>query len=163
MNSPWDKAKSIEREGREYYRARAQETSNPEIAGVLRLLADEEQRHYDFFAALEKNDTTFYTHSSVAIAEAREAFSRLAAAFQEQDAVEDAETTYAKALEMEKASVAYYERLIGDVSSENGKKALTAILEEEKNHVHIVQGLLEFVRRPREWLENAEFTHLEEY
>lgn len=36
-------------------------------------------------------------------------------------------------------------------------------LEEEKKHYFLLDNIIEFVSRPEQWLENAEFYHLEEY
>lgn len=163
MSTIWEKAKNIETEGREYYTKLAGESSREEVAGIFKLLAQEEQRHYDLFDSLEKHFEVGELPQSTAVKDAKDAFAKMASAFKAEDAVEDAETTYAKALELERNSIEYYNSILGQLDDGKQKEALKRIIGEEQKHERIVQGLLEFVRRPKEWLENAEFYHLEEY
>jgi rubrerythrin len=37
------------------------------------------------------------------------------------------------------------------------------IAEEEKKHYWILENILNFISRPQNWLENAEWYHLDEY
>ena len=50
----WELAKSIEKEGKEYYLKLAKESPEPSLAGVFNFLAKEEQRHYDIFDAMQR-------------------------------------------------------------------------------------------------------------
>jgi hypothetical protein len=44
-----------------------------------------------------------------------------------------------------------------------GRETVEAVLPQERKYLRGVEGTVEFVRRPKEWLENAEFHHLDKY
>ena len=163
MSTIWEKAKDIETKGRDFYIELAGKSSREEVASIFKVLADEEQKHYDLFDSLEKQLEVGELPKSTSISDAKEAFARLASAFKTEDPVEDAESTYAKALELERTSVEYYNSILEQLDDGKQKEAVKTIIGEEQRHERIVEGLMEFVRRPKEWLEDAEFYHLEEY
>ena len=101
------------------------------------------------------------------VAVVAEIFGRISEAFNNDEvgafALNDAVSAYGTALSMENRSVEYYQSMVDSVSDESQKNVLIWIIREEKRHAKIVQGLAEFVRRPKEWLENAEINHHETY
>ena len=163
MGSVWQAAMDIEKKGLEYYRQLAAESPFEELKGVFTLLADEEQRHHDLFAGMEQGMPVEAAAGPNVVVAAKDAFGRMAKALSAPDAIGDAEEAYAHALKFEQASIDYYEELLGKTDNDLQRATIETVLAEEKRHRRLVQGLLEFVRRPKEWVENAEFYHLEEY
>ena len=57
----------------------------------------------------------------------------------------------------------FYQEKAGQMEEEYQREIFTALAEEEKKHFFLLENIIEFVSRPRNWLENAEFHHLDEY
>ena len=155
-------AKTIETEGRDHYRALAASTDNREIAGVFRYLADEEEKHYRLFDRMQKKLPAEPFDPSDVLQKAKAAFQSMSAAVQTAG-TGDAESAYRKALAFEQKSVDFYEKVLKDESAADQAGTIALVLGEERKHVRLVEALVDFVRRPKEWLENAEFNHLDEY
>ncbi len=68
---------------------------------------------------------------------------------------------YNKALDVEQKSINYYNK-ISDKGTEDQKGVVEKILAEEKKHYKIIGNIIDFVSRPRQWLDDAEWYHLEE-
>ena len=156
-------AKNIEQEGKEYYERLAKESVLPAIAGIFKLLAKEEQDHWDLFDAWQKNNTLSPAVPGTVNGEAKKVFEELAAHFNEQETVYDYTKAYSKALKLEQKSISFYENMLAKSTSADEKKVISSLIVEEQKHEHLMEHLLEFISRPKQWLENAEFNHLDEY
>ncbi len=154
-------AMQMETEGERYYRDMAQQTANSGLRNILLMLADEEVNH---FQVLKKNrgKPTGLTES-ILLSNARNIFAEMRD--RELSALPDASQSalYQKALEIEQKSRDFYREKAG-ASQQGFQKQLFLILAaEEDKHVFLIEHILDFISRPTVWLENAEFTHLEEY
>ena len=71
------------------------------------------------------------------------------------------------AMEFENKTLSFYEKAIAEMTISPGGEAacqvLKQIAEQEKNHIRLIDSLKDFQRHPHEWLENAEWYHLDEY
>ena len=154
-------AMQMEKDGENYYHQLAQQTANKGLKTILVMLADEEIKHYN---AVEKMrtfkpriaETTILTDAKnvfVQIKESSESF--------------DFDTTqiglYGKAQDIEKESRDFYLEKANEVKEEYQRDIFLRLAEEEKKHYFLLDNIIEFVSRPEQWLENAEFYHLEEY
>ncbi len=70
---------------------------------------------------------------------------------------------YQKALEIEKATEAFYLEKAEELKGQPQERIFRQIAEEEKKHFFLLQNIIDFVSRPEGWLENAEWYHLDEY
>jgi rubrerythrin len=72
---------------------------------------------------------------------------------------------FRKARDIEKQSMDFYLEKAEKAENESEKKLLKRLAKEEEKHLHIMQNLVAFVSRPEpgNWLENAEWHHLEDY
>jgi rubrerythrin len=163
MRDVWEVAKKMELEGKQHYTEMSKETNIPELAGVFKQLASEEQRHYEMFDALQKGARAPAAARSKAIAEAKKAFESIAEDVRDCSKVKSAEGAYQKAALMEQKSVEFYTKTLKKTTDSKEKIALSAIIAEEKGHVALMEGMVDFVRQPQEWLEDAEFNHLDEF
>jgi rubrerythrin len=160
MNA-WELAKSIEKEGKEYYLKLAKESPEPSLAGVFNFLAKEEQRHYDIFDAMQRK-AAVKTEPGTASAEAKKMFAGLSSHFALPEMFYDYTAAYMRALEMEKKSVELYDGMLAKASSMDEKRVVSFLLLEEQKHEHLMEHLIEFVNQPNVFLETAEFNHLDE-
>ncbi|MBD3241342.1 MAG: hypothetical protein GF331_12200 [Chitinivibrionales bacterium] len=163
MSDIWQEAKDIETKGKAYYEQLAAQTPVEEVKSVLKVLAGEEQKHYNLFDSLQKGMPPEEAAAADVGKIAKEEFAKIAKEFQVPAGLSDAEEAYRKALSIEQASVKFYNELLSKVDDKLQQSAIETVMSEEKRHEKLVLGLLEFVRRPKEWLEDAEFNHLEEY
>lgn len=159
----WETAKEMELQGKTFYEEQAAFTPLKELRGTFARLAVEEQKHYELFDKLSKEQSVEPLSDPDTLGNAKEVFKSLRSSFDVAAVQEDAVTAYGKALKMEEGAIAYYSDAMSKVSTDNQKAALAAIIEEEKKHVRLMEAISEFVRRPKEWLENAEFTQIDAY
>jgi rubrerythrin len=160
----WDVAKDIEVKSRDYYTTLAEETSVPQLEGVFRTLSKEEQRHYDIFdKAQAGSDTSAELVKGTTNEEARAIFEKMRSDLTVPETMEDAETGYTKAAEFERTSIEQYRKMLGEVENDDTKAVIDFLIGEEEKHLHLMESLVVFARRPKQWLEDAEFYHLEEY
>jgi rubrerythrin len=159
---PLELAKKIELEGKLYYEKLAKEGPISALSGIFKLLAKEEQQHFDLFSSWQKTKKPAPSSPGVVSAEAKRMFAKLSSQFSLPETKYDYAKAYSKALEMEQKSISFYEDLLGKSTSAEEKKTLKFLIGEEQKHEHLVEHLLEFVNEPRDFLENAEFNHLED-
>jgi len=154
-------AKSIEKEGKEYYLKLAKESPELSLAGVFNFLAKEEQRHYDIFDALQRK-APVRTEPGTASAEAKKMFAGLSSHFALPEMFYDYTAAYMRALEMERKSVALYDGMLAKATTPDDKRILSFLILEEQKHEHLMEHMIEFVNKPNVFLETAEFNHLED-
>jgi rubrerythrin len=70
---------------------------------------------------------------------------------------------YRKARRIEEESELFYRQKASEVESDEAREIFLKIAEEERTHKFLIENVIEFLQRPNTWLENAEFTHLDEY
>jgi Rubrerythrin. len=167
MSTIWQLAKLIEMEGKKMYEALALSAPKRELAGAFSALAEEEQGHYEIFDSLEKDlplETSARGPESV---EVSRMFDALRTEFLTDEtalvAMNGAENVYYKALALENRSRNLYNEMLEELTDEHQKRIVRVIIDEENRHIKIIHGLIDFVHRPKEWLEDAEVYHLDEY
>jgi len=155
----WEIAKKMELEGETFYKEMADKSVNPEIAGVFNFMARQEKEHYEFFDRQSKNLTVDYVSSGDPLVIAKNAFSAIAENVKTSDSMTEALDAYRKASEFEEKAVKFYETLLDNVESDQEKTVIQLLIDEEKKHVKIINGLIDFIDSPREWLDSAEFSN----
>ena len=163
MSNFWEVAKDMELEGKKFYEQLAKEAELKELKGVFEFLALQEDVHYHAFSKLEGNEEVSIEDKKNAVKEAKDIFSKIAPDFSAPAELNNATEAYKKALELEKGAVKYYSTLLESAENDDQKEVLKQVIREEESHVQVLDALIEFISRPNEWLENAEFTHLETY
>lgn len=161
MSSIWTKAKEMELEAVGYYNGLASETSISEVAGVFKMIAQEEQKHSEMFAKLENEGAIDTIPSSTW--DPKEAFKKIAQEKSDSESLATAKDAYKKIVDTELEAAEYYESLKKEATNDEDKKALDFIIKEERKHAKIFQELVEFIERPASWVENAEFNILEDF
>jgi rubrerythrin len=161
-------AKKIEKEGYEYYKNLSKDIKSSKLAGIFKYLADEEQKHYRLFDAYQGTqqgsvmDEEEMNDKDI-ILKAKAVFMSLSKDIDVIDPEDEAEAAYQKAISLEKNSISFYKYAIKETEDPKQKKAIEIILDEEMKHLMILKSIVDFVKRPKEWLENAEWHQIEEY
>ena len=158
----YDYAMQMEKDGENYYRDSAQEINNVGIKKILNILADAEVKHYDILQKMEKNEKVQMPDTEI-LSNVKNIFVKMK---EEKDTfgvnISQIEL-YKKAQEIEKKSQTFYLEKADEVNNQSQRDIFLKIADEEKKHYFILENILNFVSRPQNWLENAEWYHLEEY
>ena len=154
-------AKEMELEGERMYRQMASETNNAGLKKILTMLADDEVRHYKYIENLDKAGLSEYPQTTV-LGDAKENFQGL----QDNKADVLADVTqqdlYRKSVDLEKKAMETYESKAAESQDADEKKLLELLAKEEKRHYFLLQNLLDFIQEPQRYLDDAEFSRLDD-
>jgi rubrerythrin len=154
-------ALQMEKDGESFYREIASKTNNKGLQTILTMLADEEVKHY---RAIENMRQDKYQMTETTVLDnARNIFVEMKDAEEEFEPEQEQTKSYEKAQEIEKKSQQFYQEKAGQTDKGDQKKLFERLAEEEQKHYLLLENIIEFVSRPKLWLENAEWYHLEEY
>ncbi len=160
----FDFAMGIETEGIALYTDLAAKTPLREMAGIFEFFLREEKRHYEIFSAWKKNLKAPDMETINLKEKVQEVFEKLSRNLVAAGIPAiDHEDAYKKALSLENQSVAYYESVEAETGDQNQRDVLHLVVLQERTHIAIINQLMEFQRHPNEWLENAEWNHLDEF
>ena len=143
-------ALQIEKNGESTYRRAQRETSDPSLADLFGLLADEELEHQRWFTEFKGRVGTKPVDQNLE-AMGRELFQNIlgekAFSLDEVDLsqVADTRTVMRISAEFEQDTVVFYEMLEPFVEDPRSRKDLRVIIEEEKRHVRDLQERLETI------------------
>ena len=143
-------ALQIEKNGESTYRRAQRETSDPSLADLFGLLADEELEHQRWFTEFKGRVGTKPVDQNLE-AMGRELFQNIlgekAFSLDEVDLsqVADTRTVMRISAEFEQDTVVFYEMLEPFVEDPRSREDLRVIIEEEKRHVRDLQERLETI------------------
>ncbi|MEN8257585.1 MAG: ferritin family protein [Thermodesulfobacteriota bacterium] len=159
-------AMQMEKDGENYYRKLAKECNNVGLRGIFTMLADEEVKHYKVVEKLTKKDKTPQLAETNILENVKNIFIEMKDVKQDLhiDTSEEADN-YRKARDIEDMSQKFYLEKADQVEGEQARQIFLQLAHEEERHLRIMENIVEFVSRtePGHWLENAEWTHLDEY
>lgn len=154
-------AMKMEKDGEVFYRGMAQKTSNSGLANILEMLADEEVKHYEAIRSLQAGGITLA--ETDVLGRAKNIFERIRDFSEPVNADTEQIQLYRQAMDIEKQSEDFYLDRADQVKETRHKELFLKLAAEEKKHYFLLENVVEFISRPKSWLENAEFNHLEEY
>jgi rubrerythrin len=70
---------------------------------------------------------------------------------------------YQQAQSLEQQSRDLYRDKASEAQDRSHKELFLKLADEEQRHYFLLDHMIEFVDRPRTWIEDAEFSHLENY
>jgi rubrerythrin len=155
-------ALQFELDGEKFYRESAAKAGDKNIANILLLLAKEEQKHYRMIKDLR--DGLDKRPASMFISEINNIFTEMTrknVTFVEQN--DTITRIFEKALDIEQQSITYYEKKAGEIDNPKAKELLLILKKQEEAHYSLISSMIEYYERPQLWLENAEFSHLDDY
>lgn len=149
-------AKKMELDGKQLYESQAKVTSDEGLKKVLLMLANQEQEHFNIFDALQKKQPLVLK---------KESFKGITDVFRDlrKDLPKDHVEFYKKVLDIEKRSQEFYEDIASKQDSVEAKEVILRIAKEEHKHWVIIKNIIDYIKRPDQWVEDAEFHHLEDY
>ena len=157
----FDFALKMEKDGEDFYRKIAAKTKNKGLQVILTMLADEEVKHYKAIESMKINE---YEMAKTSILdEAKNIFAEMKGQEQEFETEKEQIALYEKALEIEKKSQDFYNEKAQQSNLEEQKDLFVNLANEEAKHYFLLENIIKFVSKPKVWLENAEWYHLQEY
>ncbi|MCC7574300.1 hypothetical protein KO361_01810 [Candidatus Woesearchaeota archaeon] len=149
-------AKKMELEGKQLYEEQAKKTEDTGLKNILMMLAHQEQEHYNIFDALQKKQP---------IKIKKESFEGIIDFFKEvrEKLPKDQVDFYKKILDVEKKSQEFYEELSKNQEEQEAKEIILRIAKEEHKHWIIIKNIIDYIKKPDQWVEDPEFHHLEDF
>ena len=152
----------FEKDSEEYYRKLAKDTKETGLKKILLMLADEEVKHYNKLEELSKNVKTKLPDSQI-LMNAVNIFTEIKknklAVHPKTSQIE----LYKKAQGFEKDSENFYHEKANETDDAQIKDILLNLAEQEKRHFILLENIIQFISRPDQWIENAEFNQMTNY
>ena len=145
-----------------FYREQAEKNKDNSLHAVFTLLADEEANH----AKILKDNAdklTISLEDSNILSQVKPIFKEMADLSSQIKDLPSQLDAYNLALEKEEESIKYYEDLLNKAREEESKNLLKFLIEQENKHYDLLEELIKLVKRPEEWVEDAEFGIREDY
>ncbi len=154
-------ALQMERDGRQYYLDLASRTNIKGLKSILTMLAEDESKHEKIIEQSRQGSCAL--SETTVLDDAKNVFEQMKEFGGVVDLNGDEEKLYRHAMELEQKSISFYLDRADQEDMPQQKQLYMTLAEEEKKHYHLLESLVDFVNQPKTWLENAEFTHLEDY
>lgn len=152
----------MEKNGERFYREIADKADSTAIRKILTMLADEEVKHYKAIEKMQQGRPGQMAETSV-LDRAKNVFVQMREKGGELTPDLGQIELYRKAQEIEKRSRQFYEEKAAQAGRDDQKQLFEKLAVEEAKHYFLLGNLIDFVSRPGQWIENAEWNHLEEY
>ena len=160
-------AMKMEQDGRAFYEKMAKHTENETVKNILLELAQDEIKHYQIFKQFSEGDFSgvekMKTSSTKVLQTARNVFQKLAKSKVSFSFASVVKATWKEAQNIENKSEDFYRSKATEEKNADIKKTLTLIADEEHKHWTLIEHVLQFLDRPKQWLEDAEWNHLDQY
>ena len=158
----YDYAMQLEKDGENYYREAASRSTHRGLGRILTMLADAEVIHYDAFSKMKEHKSWQLSDTTI-LKDVKNIFVKM----REEGDLESIGVSeielYTKAQAIEKMTEDFYLEKATHVEDPTERETFLQVAGEENKHYFILQQIIDFVSRPDQWLEDAEWYHLEEY
>ena len=149
-------ALQMELDGEQYYLKQASLNKGNAMNRAFQLLADAEKMHARLLRSRLAGEDNKWAEDllsagSVNLFTNKADFKRSAEVLPGQLEV------YVVALEMEQKSIDLYQEMLDEAKDEKTVQLLQFLLDQEHEHFNLFDELTTLLRRPRDWVENAEF------
>ncbi|UCE24287.1 MAG: ferritin family protein [Candidatus Zixiibacteriota bacterium] len=158
-------AMKMEMDGKKYYEESAARIDSPELKRILLELASDEEKHYTIFRALRDGVPVEYEEAKKTkiLAEIKNVFETLRDQDRDFEFPPGAKDIWLHAQKIEKDSETFYREKADEVADQHQKNILVRIADEEQKHWITMENVVKFLDRPNHWLEDAEWSNLEDY
>lgn len=157
----YDFAIKMEQDGEKYYLEQAASHKGHAISRVFTLLAGAEQKHARLLQ--KRAEGLNVTAELSLLTDDRNVFNELEDFKADVTSIPRQLDIYAHALDLEEKSVAQYEELLDKMAASEDQELLRFLIDQEKQHYELFDTLLTLLRRPEDWVEDAEFGKREDY
>ena len=160
----FEHAMKMEEDGRAFYLEHAERVSVPELKRVLIELAEDELKHYNIFKAMRDEQPAEYDESqkTTILSTVKNVFEELRAENKKLSFRKGAKSIWEEAREVEKRAEKFYRDKADEIADETQRHILNRIADEEHRHWVTMEYVIQFLDRPQQWLEDAEWGPLED-
>jgi len=145
-----------------YYRELAGKTGNKGLQNILKMLADEEAKHYKVVQQMRKETPEKITDAKVLV-NAKKVFEKMRESTEKFNFDISELQLYEKAKDLEREAKQFYLEKSDEVDNPDQKEIFKKLANQEQKHFIILENICDFVAKPQYFLENAEFHHMEDY
>lgn len=159
-------AKQMELDGERYYRTLADQSESAGLQKIFLMLAAEEVKHYKVIDLMSRGTGQPELAETEILDQVRNVFAGMREGEPDLRVDSTAATqNYRKARDIEEQSKTFYLEQAARVENALQAEIFSRLAKEEEKHLRIMEHIVEFVSRPEpgNWLENAEWHHLENY
>jgi rubrerythrin len=159
-------AKQMEVDGEKYYRMLAEQSDSTGLQKIFLMLADEEVKHFKVIDLMSRGEHNPELAETKILDRVKNVFAEMRDTEPHLHIDSTAATqNYRKARDIEEESRNFYREQAGKVENETQAAIFLRLSMEEEKHLRIMESIVDFVSRPEpgNWLENAEWHHLEAY
>lgn len=155
-----DFAMKMELDGKAFYDKHARAAKSKDLKRIFNLLSEEEIRHYNFFKSMKEGTVeeaaTHLNGSTETLKEVKNIFAEMSE--NKTDVFGDEElSAWKEALQIEEKAESFYREKAAEENDANKKRLLTLIAEEEQNHVHMIEGVLTYMKFPEAFADSQQF------
>lgn len=145
------------------YRSLAEKCQSYEgVKNILLMLAEDHKKHKETLLAIERG-ASVEMEETEAFREARRVFSNMQKDKKPFSCDIDQIKLYEDARDIVLKKLQFYLDVAEKMEKEESKTLIIKMAEEEKKQAVVLDNIIEMVRRPATWLEDAEFHHSDEY
>ncbi|NLH40567.1 MAG: ferritin family protein [Planctomycetes bacterium] len=145
-----------------YYRDLAQRSTSAGLKNILTMLADEEAKHYRTMEHMKAGTPRSVADTPV-LGSAKKIFEKMRKEAEKVDFHMGEVDLYRKAAKIEEESKRFYSQKAQEATDPTHKEILRKLAQEEDRHLVLMDSLVSFVSRPDTYLEDAEFSHIDDY
>lgn len=150
-----------EKYAEKYYRDLAEKTDSTGLKNILLMLADDEVKHYNIVKTMKEEHPD--VQPSEVIRNSKKIFSKMKNAKEKFNFSVSHIDLYKKAQTFEKNSELFYAEQAARSENKSHKEIFLKLVEEERKHYFLLEHVILFLCQPWNWLENAEFNHLDDF
>ena len=156
-------ALEMEKDSEKLYRELMEMTNNPGIKNILKMLADDEVKHFNAIEKVKEKIGDVNFADTKVLENIKNVFKEAKEKKNELDISNSQLEIYKKAKELESKSMKFYLEKVDEVKSPDHKSLFKWLAKEEEKHFNLIDNLITHVSRPQTWVEHAEFTTREDY
>ncbi len=158
----------MEKDGESYYRKLSSECRNIGLAKIFSMLAEEEVKHCKIIEQVREDPNLPQIADTQVLEKVKNIFIEMKEqGFTGEPHIDTTEETnaYRMARDLEERSRDFYLEKANEAIDQDVKLLLEKLSKEEQKHLRIMENIVEFVSKPEpgNWLENAEWHHLDPY
>lgn len=154
-------AMKMELDGKAFYEKNAALAKDPDLKEILSTLAEEEERHFLFFKSLKEAPQTIPALDTFSapgtMARIQNIFQELAQQPNAKGFGRDTVAVWTEALRIEEKAVKFYTEKANSEPDPARKAVLLLIAKEETNHVHMIDGVLTYLKHPQAFADSVQY------
>ncbi len=140
----------------------AQCASHAGIRRILQMLVDDHNEHLKSLTRM-RDQQGFESESPAVFREIRGMLEKIQHAKDTFSCDIDQLNLYRKALDQVGEKKRLYAQIREKLKTDDGRRLMDSLIKQEDKQAFVLNNIIEMVERPQLWLEDAEFSHLDEY